>query len=53
MMDKLDILSDAFGDDIVVFMLVKKKRKTKKILASKLLRDFSEDLQPDTDDYIG
>lgn len=55
MMSKLDLLSDAFGEDIVVFMLIRKKRKTKKILASKLLRDFNEDLQPDDDggEYIG
>lgn len=44
--EKLNSLSEAYGCDIIVYLVVKNKGKSKHIIASKLLKDFNEDLEP-------
>lgn len=50
--ERLNSLCDAYGQDVVVFLIVRKRKKTKQIIASKLLRDFAENLEPAENDYI-
>lgn len=51
-LERLNNLVDSFDNDVVVFLVIRKRKKTKQIIASKLLRDFNASLEP-AEEYIG
>lgn len=49
-LERLNNICEAYGNDVICYVIVRKKGKHRKeIIASKLLKDFSEDLE---DGYI-
>lgn len=49
--ERLNQLQDSYCSDVVVYLIVR-KNKTKEIIASKLLKNFTEDPEGDVS-YVG